>query len=52
MPKVGGEICGVARGRNPTTGSTGRILEGFIGIAIVVAIIFWLTRPQVKATFR
>ncbi len=31
---------------------TGRILEGSIGITVVVAIVFWLTRPQVKAAFR
>jgi hypothetical protein len=31
---------------------TGRIMEGLIGIAVVVAIVFWLTRPQVKAGFR
>jgi hypothetical protein len=30
----------------------GRVLEGFIGIAVVVAIVFWLTRPQVKAAFQ
>jgi hypothetical protein len=31
---------------------TGRILAGFIGITVVVAILVWLTRPQVKAAFQ
>jgi hypothetical protein len=29
----------------------GRVIEGFIGITVVVAIVVWLTRPQVKAAF-
>jgi hypothetical protein len=31
---------------------TGRIVEGFIGLAVVVTIVFWLTRPRVKAAFQ
>ena len=30
----------------------GRTMEGVIGITVVIAIVFWLTRPQVKAAFR
>jgi hypothetical protein len=31
---------------------TGRIVEGFIGLTVVVTIVFWLTRPRVKVAFR
>jgi hypothetical protein len=31
---------------------SGRAMEGVIGITVVIAIVFWLTRPQVKAAFR
>jgi len=35
-----------------TTIITGRIWEGLIGVTVTVAIVFWLTRPQVKAAFQ
>lgn len=31
---------------------TGRILEGALGIAVIVAVVLWLTRPKVRSPFQ